>query len=435
MRPHQAPRLPAPCVARARDAAINRTLNHMAAFTYRAYSSLGDVEEGQIQAKTREDAEEELWRRGLTPLETRETSGRAEAGGGRVALFGGKRLKPQQLASFTREFATLEQADVPLDQSLRLLSTQNATPALRDLAKEILRHIVDGASLSESLTRQQGVFAADYINVVRAGESMGNVGQSLGDLAEMLERRLEVRARIQSSLVYPVLLIVLAIFSTGVVLGTLVPNIAPIFSDNGKPMPAGLQFIIDAESNWPIIIGALIALGLGVFLFFRYAAERPALRTQIDHFYLRLPAVGPWLSQHETARFTRTLGSMTRAGVPLLQGLESARAVVVNRHISGEIDTAIETVRSGGSLSAALAKADGVPLVATQMIAIGEEVGKLDDMLLRVATMFERQTQRSVERVVGLMTPILTIFIAAVVGGLIMTVMDAVLGINDLASK
>lgn len=406
----------------------------MPLFKYRAYSSDGDLSEGEVEARSSAEAEEALWRRGLTPFETQEVG---VGGGGPAAwgFFGRRGPSSAQLASFTREFATLEQADVPLDQSLRILSTQNADPALRDLASSILRHIVDGASLSESLTRQSGVFGADYVNIVRAGEAMGKVGMALDEMADMLERRQEVRSRIQSSLVYPVLLIVLALLSTVIVLGTLVPNIAPIFTDNGKPMPSGLQFIIDVEDNWPIIASVFAALGVGVFAFFSYAASRPHLRILIDRTLLRLPYVGAWRSQHETARFARTLGSMSRAGVPLLQGLESARAVVGNRYLGAQIDAVIETVRGGATLSSALGRADGVPVVAIQMISIGEEVAKLDGMLLRVAEMFERQTQRSVERVIGLLTPVLTILIAGVVGGLIMTVMDAVLGINELATK
>jgi general secretion pathway protein F len=402
-------------------------------FKYRAFSGAGDLQEGEIEARSSEDAEETLVRRGLTPFETQEIGG---AGKSLLqGLFRPRGPSAAQIASFTREFATLEQADVPLDQSLRILSTQNSNPAIRGLAQNLLHHIIDGASLSDALTRQEGLFAADYVNVVRAGEAMGNVGMALTELADMLERRIEVRARVQSSLIYPVLLIVLALASTAIVLGTLVPNIAPIFTDNGKPMPSGLQFIIDIESNWAIFAGLFVALGVGGYAFFRYASTRPEMLVAIDKSLLRLPFVGPWRAHYETARFARTLGSLLRAGVPLLQGLESARSVVSDHYMGGQIEVVIEAVRGGATLSAALGRVDGVPVVAVQMISIGEEVGKLEGMLLRVADMFERETQRSVERVIGLLTPVLTILIAAVVGGLIMTVMDAVLGINELATK
>jgi general secretion pathway protein F len=406
----------------------------MPTFKYRAYSGSGDLLEGEIEARSSEEAEEALYRRGLTPFETRVAKAGGAAALTQISL--GKRgPSAAQIASFTREFATLEQADVPLDQSLRILSAQSPTPALRELAQEILTRIVDGASLSDALSRRPEIFGREYVNVVREGETVGKVGPALADLAEMLERRQELRARVQSALIYPALLITLAIISTGVVLGTLVPSIAPIFADNGKDMPAGLQFILDIEANLSTIALVLAVIGAGIALFFKMARSRPPWRIAIARFYLRIPVVGPLLAQYATARFSRTLGSMLKAGVPLLQGLESARTAVTNHFLNHELEAVIEAVRGGGHLSDSLSPVPYLPPVATQMITIGEETAQLGDMLLRVATMFERETQRSIERAMGLLTPTLTIFIASVVGGLIMTVMDAVLSINDLAVK
>ncbi|QGM96082.1 type II secretion system F family protein [Methylocystis parvus] len=405
----------------------------MPTFKYRAYSGSGDLLEGEIEARTSEEAEDALFRRGLTPFETRETK---PAGAGRLQFSFGKRgLNAAQIASFTREFATLEQADVPLDQSLRILAAQGATPALRDLAQEILARIVDGASLSDALTRRPDIFGPEFVNVVREGETVGKVGDSLNDIADMLERRLELHARIQSALIYPALLITLAIISTGVVLGTLVPSVAPIFADNGKEMPSGLQFILDIQANAGTIGLVLAGIFGAAIMAYKMAQTRPAWQIAIARFYLRIPVVGPMLAQFATARFSRTLGSMLNAGVPLLQGLESARIAVTNHFLNDALGGVIEAVRGGASLSGAIGRVPYIPPVATQMITIGEETAQLGDMLLRVAVMFERQTQRSIERAMGLLTPALTIFIAAVVGGLIMTVMDAVLSINDLAVK
>ncbi|MFO1101349.1 MAG: type II secretion system F family protein [Methylocystis sp.] len=406
----------------------------MPMFKYRAYSAAGDLLEGEIEAKTSDEAEETLFRRGLTPFETRAAGAAAQ---GVLARFSMRRRTPNaaQIASFTREFATLEIADVPLDQSLRILSAQSPTPALRDLVQEMLARIVDGASLSDAMSRRPDVFAPQYVNVVREGETVGKVGAALNDLADMLERELELRARIQSALIYPALLITLAVISTGVVLGSLVPSIAPIFADNGKEMPAGLQFILDIEDSSGTI-GVVLAIIIGALLLLRKMAQtRPTWRIAIARFYLRIPVIGPLLAQFATARFARTLGSMLKAGVPLLQGLESARAAVVNAFFNHELAGVIEAVRGGAHLSTALGGIPYIPTVAPQMISIGEETGQLDDMLLRIATMFERQGQRAIERAMGLLTPTLTILIAAVVGGLIMTVMDAVLGVNELAVK
>jgi general secretion pathway protein F len=405
----------------------------MTLFHYRAYTALGDLSEGEIEANSSRDAEEALWMRGLTPFETREVANSKQS-----ALFRLSRRRKAtlaEIASFTREFATLEQADVPIDQGLRIVAMQNASPVLRELSKEILRHIVDGASLSDALAKQLGVFASDYVNIIHAGEAMGDVGSALAQLADMLERRLELRARLQAALVYPALLIMLAIISTGVVLGVLVPNVAPIFADSGKPMPSGLQFIIDLEENWPLLAGFLLTLAAFAIGFRSWSIERPRVRAAIHYALLRTPFVGRLKAQHEIACFARTLGVMTKAGVPLLSALESARSTVADLYLGRQIEGAIEAVRGGSSLSAALTQIDQMPRIAPQMISIGEEAGKLDDMLLRIAVMFERQTQRSIESAMGLLTPLLTVAIAGLVGALIMTVMNAVLAINELAAQ
>jgi general secretion pathway protein F len=404
----------------------------MPKFKYRAFSTSGDLMEGEIEARTAAEAEDAIFMRGLTPFETFEAR---KASSFTKISFGSKKPNAAQIASFTSEFATLEQADVPLDQSLRILAAQSPSEPLRALAQELLARIVDGASLSDALSRRPDIFSSEYINMVREGEAVGRVGASLTELAEMLERRLELRARIQSALIYPSLLITLAIISTGVVLGTLVPSIAPIFADNGKAMPSGLQFILDVQANAGVIGLIFLLIGVGVATVYKMAQTRPTWQVALGRLYLRLPVAGPLLAQFATARFSRTLGSMIKAGVPLLQGLESARTAVSNAFLNDELAGVVEAVRGGANLSGALARVPYLPPVATQMITIGEETAQLGDMLLRVAAMFERQTQRSIERAMGLMTPVLTILIAGVVGGLIMTVMDAVLSINDLAAK
>jgi general secretion pathway protein F len=406
----------------------------MPLFHYRAYTAQGDLDEGEIDARTRDEAEEMLWSRGLTPFETKAArAGGGGAGGG--GLFGKSRLKSADIAAFTRDFATLEEADVPLDRALRILEEQAPSATRRQLTEEVLRRLLDGAALSDALAATSPAFGDGYISVVRAGEAMGKIGASLTQMADMLERRQELRARIQSALIYPVILIVLALVSTGIVVGVLAPAVSPIFSESGKPMPAGLSFIMGLEDQWPFILGFLVLI-IGFFFWLRsYAATRPLVKLAIDRRMLDVPILGKLKVQYDTAQFARTLGAMLKAGVPLLQGLESAVQSVGNFFLREQLSGVVASVRNGGSLSRGLEQIKQLPTVVPQLIAVGEEAGQLAPMLLRIAGTFERATERSIERAMGILTPALTILIAGLVGALVLTVMNAVLGINELATQ
>jgi general secretion pathway protein F len=403
----------------------------MARFSYRAFDPAGDLRQGEIEAATRAEAEENLWGQGLTPFEWRTQSAPALS----WLRPGAGRPSAARLAAFTREFAMLEQADIPLDQSLRLLASETASPVLRRIAEELLRQIVDGVSLSQALAGRPDVFGADYVQVVREGESIGRVGMALGELADMLERRQELRGRIQGALVYPALLIVMAVVSTSVVLGTLIPNIAPIFTDNGKPLPSGLRLIMDIEAHGQEAgLAALLVLVL-IIVAARIVGARPSLRIAFDRALLRIPGLGGLLQKLSAARFARSLGSTLKAGAPLLSAFDSARLSVSNAYLRDRFAHALDEVRGGARLSAALREVEHFPSAAAQMVAIGEETGQSAAMLLRLAALFERDTQGAIERLMSLLTPMLTISIAGVVGALILTVMDAVLSINDMALK
>lgn len=406
----------------------------MPSFRYRAYGTEGQLAEGAIDAATADVASDLLWGQGLTPFHLRQASGSEEKWWQRE-VFAPRGPSGADLASFTRDFATLNTAEIPLDDALRILSEQALSAKMRALAKTILADVLNGATLSDALTRQGSVFPTDYVSAVRAGEIGGTLPQVLEELADLLERRSEIRARVRSALIYPVVLIVLAFVSLAIVIGVLVPSIAPIFAEGGKAMPLAIQVMVAVQ---PHVIDILVVAAMALGALIAAAAmvrRRPDLRLAFDARVLRLPGIGSFMLQQETARFTRTLGTLVRSGVPLLQAATSARDVIVNRRIAAAMDGAIDMVREGASLHLALQTLAVLPSIALRMISVGEEAGRLAPMLLRVATMFEIQTQRSVDRFMTVLTPALTIFIAVMVGGLIMAVMNAILGINALAGR
>jgi general secretion pathway protein F len=330
---------------------------------------------------------------------------------------------------------TLTTAEIPLDDSPRILSDQATSPRIRTLASSLLADVLNGLTLSDAMRRQPRTFSADYASVVRAVEIGGTVGQVLEELADLLERRLEIKGKIQSALVYPLILLALSILSLAVIIGVLVPSITPIFADGAKPLPGFLRFLMTVRSDWLEILAGLLVTAIVMMAAITTALKRPKARLSVDHWKLRVPILGAFIRQHETARFARTLSTLLKAGVPLLQAATSARTVVGNRHIAAGLDTAIDAIREGAALHRALQAVTALPPIALRMISVGEEARKLDRMLWRVALTLEQQTQHSIDRFMTALTPLLTIVIASLVGGLIMAVMGAISNIGELVVR
>lgn len=406
----------------------------MPRFRYRAYGTDGSFAEGTIEAASADAASATLWTQGLSPFEMQVASGAGTAWWNREITFGNGAARADLLA-FTREFATLCAADIPMDDALRIVQTQASAVRLRSLVEALLADVLNGRPLSEAMQAQPRIFPADYVAVVRAGESGGRLAQVLTDLAELLERRAEIRARVQSALIYPSMLIVLSLATLAIIVGGVIPSMAPIFTQSGKPLPLSIQLMLALEAHWLEIVAGSLATLLAGGAIVAFVLADPDRRRRLDRLALRLPLLGGFLLQQDTARFARTLGTMLMAGVPLIAATRSASDVVGNRHLRAGMEQAIERIQQGTALHRALRNEVALPAVALQMIAVGEEAGKLDRMLLRVAQMLEKQLQTSVDRFMAALTPAMTVGIALIIGALIMPVMNAVLSINDLAGR
>lgn len=407
----------------------------MPTFRYRAYGDDGRLAEGTLDATTLDAANEALWSQGLSPFQMHSADQSDARWWNREITLGGGGSRRGDLLAFTREFAMLNAAEIPLDDALRILQQQATSSRLRALVESLLSEILNGLPLSDAMQKQPAVFPIDYIAVVRAGETGGTLGDVLVELADLLERRAEIRARIQSALVYPSMLVALSLATLAIIVGGLIPSIAPIFAQSGKPMPTSIQFLLALQQMWiEIAVGTALVLATAVASI-SIAIRRPDIRQRLDRLKLGLPVVGTFLLQQEAARFTRTLGTMLKAGVPLIQAASSASSVVGNRHVATGLDRAIEAVHQGTALHRALRAEAVLPAIALQMISVGEEAGKLDRMLTRVAIMLERQIQGNIDRFMSALTPALTVGIALMVGALIMPVMNAVLSINDMVGR
>jgi general secretion pathway protein F len=402
-------------------------------YRYTGYTRAGAITEGRLEAISLEEAVEMLWERGLTPLETREDGARASGPWWRLDVLSSRKPSRRDVASFTREFATLAQSDIPLDDALRIVSEQSGTTRMQPVIASLLEAVLDGAHLSDAMARHPEAFQDDYINMARVGEASGNMARVFGELADLLERRLDLAGRLTSALVYPSVLIVMALASIIVVMGVLVPNLAPMFAESGRSMPTMVALIVRMRETWPLIVTVALVMGMGAFGIGTTMLRSNQMRRAADRILLELPLAGTLSGEQNFARFSRTLGSLLRTGVPMLPALASARSAVRNRHIGSSLEASLETIRDGQSLGRALLGRPGIPRVALRMIMVGEETGKLDEMLLRTAFVLEQQSQRRIERLMTLLTPALTIAIAGLVGGLMLTVMNAILSVNELA--
>jgi general secretion pathway protein F len=231
------------------------------------------------------------------------------------------------------------------------------------------------------------------------------------------------------------MLVALSLGTLAIIVGGLIPAIAPIFDQGGKSMPASIQFMLTLRERWFEIAAGAALVASAMLGAVSVAARKPEASQALDRFKLLVPVVGTFLLQQETARFARTLGTMLKAGVPLIQAAKSACSVIGNRHIAAGMDRAIEAIHQGTALHRALRKETVLPAMALQMISVGEEAGKLDRMLTRVAIMLEQQIQSSIDRFMSALTPALTVGIALMVGALLMPVMNAVLSISDVAAR
>src|ERR1043166_6192850 len=325
----------------------------MPTFSYQAYGGRGEVAQGRIEAASADAASEMLWAQGLTPFHLQAADAEGERWWQRE-VFGGTRTTPAQLASFTRDFATLNSAEIPLDDALRILAAQAPSRAMRTVTASLLAEVLDGSHLSDAMQKQSHVFGAEYVSAVRSGEVGGTLGQVLEEMADLLERRMEIRNRIRSALVYPAILVAFAIVTVGLIVAVLVPGIAPIFAEGGRTMPVFIGFVLAVQAHWTEIAASALVAVIAATGALVIALRRPPVRLALDALKLRPPLFGAFILERETARFARTLGTLLRAGVPLLQASTSARASIGNRYIGAGVDRALEAVREGSSLHRAL---------------------------------------------------------------------------------
>ncbi|MEX0619755.1 MAG: type II secretion system F family protein [Pseudohongiellaceae bacterium] len=391
-------------------------------FRYQAYDSAGKVRSGVVDADSEREAVKLLQSKQLIPIKVQLTG----PGGGRRR----RKIRHADVLDFTNGLSTLVDARVPIDKALRLLEGITESQAMRELVVNMRREVKEGKGLADALEARPDVFSRMYVNIVRAGEEGGILHQLLPGLAEFLESNAKTRQSIVASMIYPVVLLITGIVSVALLLVFVVPQFAALFEDAGTDMPATAAFLLSLSSGIQSY-GYLVLVFIALMVFgWKWLDRDPSTKLQKDQFLLSLPLLGELILYRDCAVFSRTLGSLLGAGIPLIRSLRIAREVVANTDLTGQLRQVEEDVRGGAGLGISLEKTNRFPTLLHQLVTVGEESGRTASILLKIAATFDNHVRNQLSALVSTLQPALIIFLAIAVGGITITMLSAVFSMN-----
>ena len=399
----------------------------MALFQYKAAGRAGEVENGELEARDEAAVVERLQAMGFIPIQVEPAQTKAPGG-----LFARRRVRQSQVGALTRELATLLRSGLPLDRALEILIGLAQVPMMQLLLTQVRDEVRGGAALSKALEAHPAVFTRFYVGMVRAGEAGGALGGVLARIGEFMERSDELKETVKSALIYPSILVLASVSSVMLLLIFVVPQFQQMFEQSGKALPVATQIVIRAGDIlrrywWTLPIGAFLA-----YRYFSWQMGRPERKLVWDGRLLRLPLAGDLLTKVEVARFARTLGTLLSNGIPLLAALTIVKDTVGNSVIAAGLAAAREQLKAGQGLSKPLLAQGIFPQLAVHMVGVGEETGKLDEMLTRVADVYDREVSLAVKRLLTLLEPVMILGLGLVVGGIILSILMAILKVNSL---
>jgi general secretion pathway protein F len=405
----------------------------MAFFQYRAADQAGKVVEGVMEADLEQSVILRLREMGCIPLRIAAPSERALRSARQAPLFARRKVSQQQLLQFTRELGTLLSAGLPLDRSLSILGGLFEGGELSQILRSLVEAVRAGKSLAVSMGEHPDVFPKIYVNMIRAGEAGGILESVLRYLTEYMENTLALKEDIKSALIYPIILAMAAGLSLIILFIFVIPKFAMIFRDNSKAIPWITSVVIGfsqflAQYGWFILLGLFGLVAAGVFY-----VKSPDGRTEWDRFCLRIWLIGDLVRKFETARFSRTLAALLKGGVPMLDALGTVQGVVGNRLLMRAIGQVQLRVREGKGVARPLSDSGLFPPLAINMIAVGEETGKLESLLAEVAGYYDQEVKRTTKRLTALLEPALILGMGLIIGVVVISMLLAIFSLNDLS--
>ncbi len=396
----------------------------MPSYSYRSIAPDGSVSEGVMEARNEREVELLLKTGNAIPLNIREIRH------GKSRDFFSFRQAKGELQVFTTELHTLMSAGLPLDRSLNIVKSVTENKKMKEIVSDILKSIREGGSFSDALQKHPRVFSKLYINMVKAGETSGAMSMALEKLIEFLEASDELKNSVFSAMIYPVILVVTGIMSIIIMVTVVLPKFTQIFADMGTQLPASTQILV-AVSNvltqyWWVIL--LTMTGLWFVL-------QSYTRTERGRYHwdrLKIKLMGDVILKLETARFCRTLGALLKSGVPLLQAVKNARDIIGNYAVSSALERVSGEIKEGKGISKPLSDANIFPELAMSMIRVGEETGRLEVMLLKVADSYEKSLKTSLKRFISILEPALILGMAFITGFIVISLLMAIFSITDI---
>ena len=393
----------------------------MAVFRWEGISPRGEVMRGEMEATTRDAVIVRLRTQRIQPLPAKIR----EKGRGldrQITIPGlGDTVKTRDIVVFTRQFATMIDAGLPIVQCLDILQAQATVKPMRRAIQQIKDDVEAGSSFNEALRKHPKLFDELYINMVAAGEVGGILDNIMNRLAVYMEKAARLRAKIKGAMIYPASIVTVAIAVTAILLVYVIPVFAELFSSFGQALPAPTQFVINLSNftvrNLPYI--AVVAGAIIVLLMWLYRTEQG--RLAIDGFLLRLPIFGDLFRKSAVARFTRTLGTLISSGVPILDALAITARTAGNRVVEKAVLATRVSISEGKTIADPLQQSKVFPPMVCQMIAVGETTGALDSMLSKIADFYEEEVDNAIANLTALMEPIVIVFLGVVIGGLVIS--------------
>ena len=404
----------------------------MPQYTYKVVDQAGSVVEGTMEGRDRRAVIDHLQSMDYLPIAVTESIDEEAADQGLEVSQIIHRVTRTDVLTFTRQMATLFNAGLEIDRVLQIIIPLTRKARMRAVVEDLLARMQEGSTLSNALGRHPKVFGNLYASMVHAGEASGALGPILQRLADFMEVAHATRSQVISQLVYPTILTVAGGAAVMVLLIFVIPRFTEIFSDLGQALPLSTQILLAFSGfflkAWWALLGGIV----GAWVIFRRLIKRTEGRRWWDRFKLRLPIVGELIKKIDVGRFTRTLGTLLTSGVPILEAMSIVEETMTNQVLADLVGDLTEAVRAGRPLALPLQASEDFPPLATQMIAVGEESGRLEEMLLQVADIFDADVQTTVRRLTALVEPVIILVMGVVVGFIVLSILLAVFSITAI---